>query len=227
MRKCNTCGDEIHPKRLEILPDTHQCVSCSTTGKKAGVTITVGEGDHTYNEIVIMDREDYIKYQETERKLYGKREDDITHPDEEVEEVEDEYKLSKCTNECENADHRVHISECMEAFPCSVSIVTTRNTGKTKEVHWEEYTINGDEGKPEVQVSHAFVHHAAKHAREPVVYTGKHTEYRGAAHYDVEVRDYEIGIVHVDVERGVTKYNTCQTACYEKGYQSDGKHHCW
>ena len=99
MRKCNTCGGEIHPKRLEILPDTYQCVSCSTTGKKAGVTITVGEGDHTYNEIVIMDREDYIKYQETERKLYGKREDDLTHPDE-VEETEEE----EIENELEGID---------------------------------------------------------------------------------------------------------------------------
>lgn len=83
MRKCNVCGDEIHPKRLEILPEVRQCVSCSTTGKKAGVTLIIGEGDHTYNDIVIMDREDYIKYQELEHKLYGKRKDDIVHPDEE------------------------------------------------------------------------------------------------------------------------------------------------
>jgi hypothetical protein len=90
MRKCNICGSEIHPKRLEILPDTHQCVSCSTTGKKAGVTVVVGEGDHTYNDIVIMDREDYLKYQELEHKLYGKREDTVSHPDEEIEPVEEE-----------------------------------------------------------------------------------------------------------------------------------------
>lgn len=90
MRKCNICGDEIHPKRLEILPDARQCVSCSTTGKKAGVSVVMGEGDHTYNETIIMDHEDYLKYQELERRLYGKRKDDIIHPDEEsvIDEVE-------------------------------------------------------------------------------------------------------------------------------------------
>ena len=41
MKKCNACGEEIHPKRLEILPSATQCVKCSTTGKKAGVTVTV------------------------------------------------------------------------------------------------------------------------------------------------------------------------------------------
>ncbi len=90
MRKCNVCGEEIHPKRLEILPNTFSCVNCSTTGKKAGVTMVIGEGDHTYNDLVIMDREDFIKYQELEHRLYGKRKDEITHPDEEEEVLEEE-----------------------------------------------------------------------------------------------------------------------------------------
>ena len=100
MRKCNVCGEEIHPKRLEILPNTFSCVSCSTTGKKAGVTMVVGEGDDTYNDIVIMDREDFIKYQELEHKLYGKRKDEINHPDEEVEEIDEE----ETKNELEGVD---------------------------------------------------------------------------------------------------------------------------
>ena len=99
MKKCNLCGNEIHPKRLEILPNTTQCVTCSTTGRKAGVTVVVGEGDHTYNDVVIMDREDYIKYQELEHKIYGKRKDDLSHPDEEIEETEDEE-----TNELEGIE---------------------------------------------------------------------------------------------------------------------------
>jgi hypothetical protein len=93
MKKCNACGEEIHPKRLEILPSATQCVKCSTTGKKAGVTVVVGEGDHTYNDVVIMDREDYDKYQELEHKLYGRRKDDPPHPDEEIEEEDDEETI--------------------------------------------------------------------------------------------------------------------------------------
>jgi hypothetical protein len=92
MRKCNTCGEEIHPKRLEILPSSTQCVKCSTTGKKAGVTIVVGEGDHTYNDVVIMDREDFEKLQELEHRIYGKRKDDLPHPEEDEDEVLEEVE---------------------------------------------------------------------------------------------------------------------------------------
>lgn len=92
---CTGCNQPIHPKRLEILPTATQCVACSTTGKKAGITVTKGEGDHTYNETIILEHEDFIKYQEIEFKTKGNRPDDITHPDdfveeEEIEEEEDE-----------------------------------------------------------------------------------------------------------------------------------------
>ena len=90
MKKCLACGEEIHPKRLEILPNSTTCVSCSITGKKAGVTIIVGEGDHTYNDIVIMEPEEFEQYKELEFKINGKRKDDITHPDDEIEEEEEE-----------------------------------------------------------------------------------------------------------------------------------------
>jgi len=88
MKLCISCGKEIHPKRLEILPNATKCVDCSTTNKKAGVTVTKGKGDHTYNDIVIMDHEDYLKYQELENKTYKRRTDEISHPDE-TDDVED------------------------------------------------------------------------------------------------------------------------------------------
>jgi hypothetical protein len=90
MKKCNACGEEIHPKRLEILPTATQCVKCSTTGKKAGVSVVLGEGDHTYNEIVIMEPEEFEQYKELEFKLNGKRKDDIPHPEEEIEDEDEE-----------------------------------------------------------------------------------------------------------------------------------------
>lgn len=89
---CTGCKQPIHPKRLEILPSATKCVECSTTGKKAGITVTRGEGDHTYNETIIMEHEDYIRYKEMEEKIYGKRKDDIVHPDlaDDEDEVESE-----------------------------------------------------------------------------------------------------------------------------------------
>ncbi len=61
-KPCIKCGESIHPKRLEILPDTMTCVDCSTAGRKRGVNVQLGEGDHTYNEIVIMEEDQYRKY---------------------------------------------------------------------------------------------------------------------------------------------------------------------
>jgi len=81
MKKCIACGEEIHPKRLEILPTTTRCVACSNTDRKAGITITKGEGDHTYNETIIMERDEFIKYQEAELKARGQRPDMDPHPE--------------------------------------------------------------------------------------------------------------------------------------------------
>lgn len=67
MKPCIKCGNDIHPKRLEILPNTTTCVGCSTAGKKRGVNVQLGEGDHTYNEIVIMEEDQYKKYLELEQ----------------------------------------------------------------------------------------------------------------------------------------------------------------
>jgi len=87
---CIGCKQPIHPKRLEILPTATKCVECSTTGKKSGITVTRGEGDHTYNETIIMEHEEYVRYREMEEKIYGKRKDDISHPDFDDDELEDE-----------------------------------------------------------------------------------------------------------------------------------------
>jgi hypothetical protein len=65
---CIGCGSEIHPKRVEILPHTKTCVNCSTTEKKGGLTVQLGEGDHTYNEVIVMDRDDLIRLEELQNK---------------------------------------------------------------------------------------------------------------------------------------------------------------
>jgi len=104
MKKCVACGEEIHPKRVEILPNAITCVSCSTTGKKAGVSVVLGEGDHTYNEIVIMEPEEFEQYKELELKINGKRKDDIQHPDEEIEEEDEEENELDGVEEVKNVD---------------------------------------------------------------------------------------------------------------------------
>jgi hypothetical protein len=60
-RYCKKCGEEIHPKRVEILPNVSTCVKCSDTKPKRSITVQLGEGDHTYNELIIMDADEYQK----------------------------------------------------------------------------------------------------------------------------------------------------------------------
>jgi hypothetical protein len=62
MKKCIKCDVEIPQKRIEILPNTKTCVKCSEIQKKGGITVQLGEGDHTYNEVIIMEAEDLNNY---------------------------------------------------------------------------------------------------------------------------------------------------------------------
>lgn len=83
---CIGCKQPIHPKRLEILPSATRCVACSTAVKKAGITVTKGEGDHTYTETFIMEHDEFVKYKEAEAKINKTTFDEIV--------VEDDYILS-------------------------------------------------------------------------------------------------------------------------------------
>jgi hypothetical protein len=58
-RYCKKCGDEIHPKRVEILPNVSTCVKCSDAKPKRSITVQLGEGDHTYNELIILEDDEY------------------------------------------------------------------------------------------------------------------------------------------------------------------------
>jgi len=94
---CLGCGEVIHPKRLEIFPNVKRCVKCSTTGKKAAITVTKGEGDHTYNETIIMERDEFIRLQEMEFKIKGNRKDehisdtDDSNPELPIPELPDDF----------------------------------------------------------------------------------------------------------------------------------------
>ena len=65
-RQCKTCGIEIDPRRIAILPHTQTCTQHSTAEKKVAVTVQMGEGDHTWIETYAVDRADYDKMVELE-----------------------------------------------------------------------------------------------------------------------------------------------------------------
>jgi hypothetical protein len=67
-RQCKTCGIEIDPRRIAILPHTQTCTQHSTAEKKVAMTVQMGEGDHTWIETYAIDRDVYDQIQSIEKK---------------------------------------------------------------------------------------------------------------------------------------------------------------
>ena len=65
---CIHCKEEINPLRIKALPTAKTCVDCSTTGPKRGVVATFGEKDHTWNDVVFLEDDQYEKYLKTQKK---------------------------------------------------------------------------------------------------------------------------------------------------------------
>lgn len=57
--QCVKCKNEIPEGRLKALPGTKTCVNCSSSRMKRAVTITGGEREDTYNDLIIMEADEY------------------------------------------------------------------------------------------------------------------------------------------------------------------------
>ena len=70
MIACKYCGEQMPELRLTKY-GYNFCVTCSENGKgegkKHGVPVMMGEGDHTWIETVIMDDVQYESYQNNEK----------------------------------------------------------------------------------------------------------------------------------------------------------------
>lgn len=69
MTKCPKCGGDMPVKRKEL--GFHVCVNCSTTKAKVAITTVEGSGDHTYNDIIIMDQDQAIAIAQRAAELTG------------------------------------------------------------------------------------------------------------------------------------------------------------
>jgi len=70
MIPCSNCGEPMPELRLTRAGFSY-CVTCSENGlgagRKQGVPIMMGEGDHTWIETVIMDAKEYERYIDQEK----------------------------------------------------------------------------------------------------------------------------------------------------------------
>jgi len=72
MTTCPRCAEEKLPvKRKEL--GYHVCVDCSTAKPVVGITTVEGSGDHTYNDIIIMDQDKALRIQAAADEIAGKK----------------------------------------------------------------------------------------------------------------------------------------------------------
>lgn len=72
MTTCPACNEDVLPvKRKEL--GYHVCVNCSTAKPVVGITTVEGSGDHTYNDIIIMDQDKARAIAAKEAELSGKK----------------------------------------------------------------------------------------------------------------------------------------------------------
>ena len=92
MIPCPKCGNDFPLKRKEL--GYHVCVNCSTAKPKVAITTVEGSGDHTYNDIIIMDQDKYISIAKKEAELSGRKVDiEILDLD------KDEFEVSQSVKE--------------------------------------------------------------------------------------------------------------------------------
>jgi len=68
-RMCVKCREAINPLRLKALPTAKTCVECSTTGAKRGVPMMYGEKDNTWTDMVIMEPEEYDRFEKLNKQV--------------------------------------------------------------------------------------------------------------------------------------------------------------
>ena len=76
MIPCPKCGSDF-PELRKTLYNYHVCVNCSTTKPVVGITTVEGSGDHTYNDIIIMDQDRALAIERAANEAMGKKTVDV------------------------------------------------------------------------------------------------------------------------------------------------------
>lgn len=73
MIECPSCGNDFPKKRMEL--GYKVCINCSSVKKVVGITTVEGQGDHTYNDLIILDHDTAVEYARREAEMRGQKSD--------------------------------------------------------------------------------------------------------------------------------------------------------
>lgn len=95
MISCPKCGQPM-PELRKTQYGYNFCVDCSTVDKVVGITTVEGSGDHTYNDIIIMDKKKALRIAKAEAEAMGRR---VPDPVEILDMDRDEAEVSQSIKE--------------------------------------------------------------------------------------------------------------------------------
>ncbi len=96
------------------------------------------------------------------------------------------------------------------------------HTGK---VLWDEREVEPDEEQPEVPLAQPLVQHPAGHLGEPVVERGEHGEDETTDQDEVKVRDHEVGLGELPVERHDRQHHARNPGAQELQQKRNAEQH--
>ena len=106
-----------------------------------------------------------------------------------------------------------------------VGVDSSRHAQQSWDMHEVEGQVEADDEKPEVQLAERLAVHLPRHLREPVVKGSKQREEDAADDYVVKMRDHEIRIPQVPVERGRGQHDAGETGDQELEKKSNAEQH--
>lgn len=83
---CTVCKEEINPLRVKALPNTTTCVLHSSVERKTGYTMQYGEGEDTFNDIIIIEPEQRESFERAMQVLKN------------IPQTDDEFSLTELDN---------------------------------------------------------------------------------------------------------------------------------
>src|SRR3954469_21309272 len=94
-----------------------------------------------------------------------------------------------------------------------------------EDVHREEGAVDPDEEQPELPAPKSLAEHSASHFRKPEVDGAEEREEHTADDHVMEVRDDEVRVVDLKVDRHGGDHHACEPANDEHDEEPDGEEH--
>src|SRR5713226_7181555 len=139
--------------------------------------------------------------------------------------VRQEYQLACNRDERHPRNEAAQRHDRLCILKVGVRSIPPGRSGHAHHMKRNEDRVDADERDDEMNLAQAFVHHLAKHLREPEVGASKHSEDRGDSHDQMEVSNDERSIVEWNIKRRLTEEKSGNAARYEQRHEPDCEQH--